>query len=127
MPGYSSGVSDVTVNKQELMNIIQKNRDNHRAIFDQAVEAFTRQAEKNLTDMIIAIKSGNVRAYGLRPLVIPEEHTADYDRALRMYSMHQGDSVSLSEEACQRLVDDDWGWAASFASNTSSYVSKGLL
>jgi hypothetical protein len=55
-------------------------------------------------------------------LPVPEVHTDDYDRILRMLKMHTEPTIELTEEAAMHLVDDQWGWSKSFASNTSSYL-----
>jgi hypothetical protein len=56
------------------------------------------------------------------PSAGPEEHTEDFDRAIEMLQWEVGDEVTLSEHDFATLVQNQWGWARSFASNTTSYV-----
>jgi hypothetical protein len=56
-------------------------------------------------------------------LPVPEEHLADYDRAIAMLERHIEPTIQLSETAYAQLVDDDWGWRDQFVSNTYSYLA----
>jgi hypothetical protein len=54
-------------------------------------------------------------------LPVPEEHTKDYDRAIRFISLDTREEIKLSEADAKSYVEDMWGWTASYLSNTSSY------
>lgn len=117
-----TGMGDVTVAKAELLAIVEANRAAHWAVFQKACDKFRERAISKLNALADQVKRGDVPESLSVGLPIPEEHTDDYDRAIRMLRMHVGETVTLSEEACMRLVEDDWGWKQAFASNTSSYL-----
>lgn len=117
------GMSDITVSKSDLLEILRKNRDGHRETFDKAVEEFRSVSVKRLNAIVRQIKSGKMpNLYTLARLPVPEEHTADYDRAIRMMEMHTEENVSLNEQAYARLVDDEWDWRVSWMANTAMYL-----
>lgn len=119
----STGMGDVTVAKAALITILRDNRAVHRKTFDVAVVKFREQAIERLDALITEIKQGKLPQLYV-PLPMPEEHTGDYDRAIKMLEMHIEDTITLSEDAYARLVDDDWGWKQAFFSNTASYVGS---
>lgn len=118
-----SGIGDVTVQKEELLTILRTNKEQHRTVFEQALVVFRKKAIAALDSRIEQLRKGEVPNLYFN-LPIPEEHTDDYDRAIRMLEMHVEPTVTLSEESCMRLVDDDWGWRDAFANNTRAYLAQ---
>lgn len=107
----------VTVEKAVLLETLQQNRDDHRTIFEEALEGFqttvVAELERKLAD-IRAGKRSDVRI----SLRVPEDHTGDYSRAIRMIEMSIGDTVTLSEHDFAQYVMDDWGWQGVFVANS---------
>ena len=113
---------NIVVNVAELANTLEENRNNHRAIFEEALANFKNKAIAVFEVQIQAIKNGKMPETYLR-LPIPEEHTKDYDRALQMLAWHEEDTIELTEAEFTQYVQDDWGWRQSFVTNTASYTS----
>jgi hypothetical protein len=113
----------VRVRREELLTLVKKNRDNHRAVFEKAQETYRERMIKELDSMIADAKAGRrIRRHISMPE--PEDHTGDYDRILRMLEMSVDETLELSEYDFSRYVMDQWEWAESFAVNTLSYVKK---
>lgn len=55
-------------------------------------------------------------------LVYPENHTKDYDRAIRMMKASIYDEVKLSEGEFDAYVLNDWEWKQKFLLSNSGYV-----
>jgi len=53
---------------------------------------------------------------------MPEEHTADFDRAIEALEWHTGDEIELEEHQFEELVRNQWGWHRAFMANTTSYL-----
>jgi hypothetical protein len=51
----------------------------------------------------------------------PEDHTADYNRAIKMIEMHEGDTITLGEDEFAQLVMDDWAWKRQFLDSSAMY------
>lgn len=112
----------ITVDKAQLLAKLGANRAAHAATFQLAIEKYREQAIEHFERYVKAIKAGGDVPRVL-PLPQPEEHTEDYDRAIEMLKWHQGDTIQLDEGEFRQYVHDDWGWARSFLSNTTSYTN----
>lgn len=108
------------IDKDELIDILRQNRANHQHIFDEAVEGYRKEAIKQLNEAIDRIKTGSLtRVYFSIPA--PENHTADYDRAIRMLELNQEGTVVLNESDTAQYVMDDWGWRNQFIASNKYY------
>lgn len=109
--------------KNELVKIIQANRDEHRSIFEEAIEGYRAKAVDDLNAYIERVKNGDVvRIQIYYPQ--PEDHTKDYDRLLKMLSMTTEDEINLTETQFAQYVEDDWVWKQQFLTTNSSYSEK---
>lgn len=112
----------VTVLKSELAEKLRENRANHRQAFEEAVEGYRKKVTEELERHIGRVKNGSpYRVYVVFPQ--PEDHTADYDRALKMLEMHQGDTVEIAQQEFAQIVMDDWDWKDAFLTTNASYTS----
>ena len=114
----------IDMSKEVLLEHLIRNKETHRADFEEAVENYRKKAGELLNRWLdeLKVEGKVVRLYANLP--VPEEHTKSYDRAIRMVRNHVGETIALKEEEYEQYVDDDWGWRRSFASNTLSYTSK---
>ena len=111
----------VTVKVADLLEVLRQNRDLHREKFLDAQVQFRQRAVYELDRSLADARKGNeVRLFIQLPE--PEDHTADYDREIRMLEMHQGDTIDIRAGQFDQLVMDRWGWSGSFAANTLSYL-----
>lgn len=112
----------ITVNKAALIETLQRNRSEHRAIFLEAQERYRQQWIDLLDQRLDDAKNGkHIDRYFRLPE--PEDHTADFDTALEMLTWEVGDTVDLDERTFRRLVRNEWAWRDSFMANTASYVA----
>lgn len=114
----------VTVATADLQRRVQANRDKHRALFEEALENYHKQAIKEFESRINRIRHGKEFDTYIR-LPVPEDHTEDYDRVLDMLEMHTGSTIEISTEDFARFVRDDWEWKQAWVGNTLSYTSSG--
>lgn len=117
-----SGIGKITVRKSDLLAVLADNAKAHSSIYAQAVEAYRAKAIAALDKLIADVRDGAVVRLSVWNLPVPEDHSADYSRAINMLQMHQGDSIELDEEAYSRLVDDEWEWRGSWLGNTMAYA-----
>lgn len=114
---------NVVVNKTELLNVLRENRDAHRAIFLEALEAYKEKSIELLEKQIQNLEKGK---FPIRysNLLIPEDHTEDYNRIISMLQMDIRKEFKLEENDYASYVLDDWQWKAAWLSNTLSYTSS---
>jgi len=118
-------MKDVRIKKEKVIEILQKNRAEHRDIFLKAQEKYREQAIKLLDEQLKAAREK--KPFELRrfvELVQPEDHTHDYDRALEMLSLEENDVVVLSTADFSNLVQDQWEWSRRWAVSNSRYTDS---
>lgn len=111
----------ITVEKADLLDKLRTNRDDHRAIVDEALAGFGAEVTRELHAALRDVQDGKRRDIKIWRHV-PKDHTREYDRAIAMIEMSIGDTIVLSETDFAQYVMDDWGWQDTFLSNT--YGSK---
>lgn len=116
----------VQVRKSELLVALNKNREEHRTIFEEAIEGYRKEVEARLDSEIKAIKAGKRRNVFVS-MNVPQDHTRDYDRAIRMIEMSIGDEITLTESDFSCYVMDDWGWQDQFLSQATAYNSGSAI
>ncbi len=109
-----------TVQKAELLGILEENRARHRSVYEAALAGFWREADREWAALGKRIKAGTRSTVYIR-LEAPQDHTRDYDRAIRMVTMHQGEVITLSEDDVACYVQDDWGWKRAWLQTSRSY------
>lgn len=119
--GALRGLDTVRVNKYDLLERVKKNRDEHRAIFEEALEGWKKRTievlEKRFQD---ALKGKIDLAFNLPR---PADHTDDYDTVIELLTMSLDEELELSQHdfACYAL--DKWAWQAQFLTTSASYGS----
>ncbi len=112
---------DITVNKNDLLEKIKENRNNHRGVFEEAVKNYRKRVIEELDDRLDSIKKDKeINLYFHFPE--PEDHTKDYDKVIRMLEMEVEETIKLSETDFSAYVMDDWAWRRAWLSNTASYT-----
>ncbi len=112
----------VTVRKDELRQIIEKNKAKHRAIFEKAAEGWRTQMFGQVNLYLEKLKAGKVAPASFY-LPVPQDHTKDYDRILSMLDMHVEDSVVISQQDFARYAMDDWDWKREFITSSNAYLA----
>jgi hypothetical protein len=113
----------VTVDKDELLKAVQKNRDKHNGIFLKALEKYREALIKDFESKVESLRKGKEISVYTR-LPTPEDHTDDYDTVIGMLKMSTETTVELGTEEYANYVEDNWSWSRAFVTNTSSYVTK---
>lgn len=121
-------MNDIKVKKSELLDVLKKNRKQHRQIFLEATEGYRKAAIAELDSMLADAKDGRKIRRSLS-LTEPQDQTRDYDRAIRMMEMSQDDIIELDESDFAQYVLDDWSWKRQFLFSNSAYsaTATGLL
>lgn len=122
---YERPMRQIKVNKASLLEIIKKNREEHRGMVEEAQKKFREVAIKALDITLRAALNG--KAFELRnlsALFVPEDHTRDYDRSIQMLEMSVEVEVMVSEQEFQNYVQDIWGWSRDWAMKNCTYMNE---
>lgn len=117
-------MKDIKVKKDELLNTLIKNREEHERIYKEAVEKYKKALVVYLKKMTSRAEAGKRINHHIN-LVIPTHNIKDYDRVIGMLKMSVETEISLTENEFSQYVLDDWSWKSTFASNTQAYHLAG--
>lgn len=112
----------VTVEKDRLIRTLSVNKEGHRAIFEEALEAYRKKVTDELERRLDDVKAGRKIDVFFR-LPQPEDHTEDYEAAIQRAEWEVGDEIELSHEEFNAYVLNRWVWDQSFHANTASYLA----
>lgn len=114
-------MNQVKVNKAELLEKMNANRDGHADVFLKATVKYRERMQAHLETMLDDVKHHRPVSHRI-DMPVPEDHTHDYDRVIAMLEMSIEDVITLSEQDFNCYVMDQWAWTASFTGNTTSYL-----
>lgn len=118
-------MKQVTVNKQELKEILIKNRTEHRDIFTAALARYREELAKVLEEQLALLKDNKpANTKKITALTEPKDFTKEYDRAIKMLDMETAPHVVLDYNDFRRLVQDEWDWSHAWAVSNSRYTSS---
>jgi len=110
----------IKVNKVDLIQILEKNRKEHRAIFEEALEGYKKAIIAELERRLVRAKKGKIIDHIIN-VQQPTDQTKDYDRALGMLKMSLENEVELTEQDYRSYVLDDWNWKSQFLASNAFY------
>ena len=115
-------MESITINKLDLLTALRANREGHREQFLKAQEGWKASIIEELERRMADAKRGkfvDARFYFREP----EDHTLEYDRAIRMMEMDINSTIKMPEHDFAQYVMDDWGWKAEWTACNSSYIN----
>lgn len=113
-------MKDIKVRKGELIAKMEGNRYTHRTDFEEAMDGYRVAVIKRLDEMMEQARKGKQVDQYVN-LIMPEDHTDDYDRVIAMLSMDTEDTVLLSEGDFAKYVLDAWAWKEQFTATNAYY------
>jgi hypothetical protein len=111
-----------TFSKDEILKIIEANREAHRATFTKAVEVYSERLVAWHKEEVKRVLRGEKGSRFVH-LPEPEDHTEDYDTVISMLRMHKLADITMAFHDYQNFVRDQWTWSERFAANTTSYTT----
>lgn len=116
----------VTVNKDELLDAIKKNRETHREQFEKARDGYDKEVARLAAEASAAARSGTTRKLSLDiyQLPVPEDHTVDYNREIRMLEMSVDTVIEIESHLFDEIVMDQWSWSDAFAGTSRRYAGS---
>jgi hypothetical protein len=114
-------MNEVKIKKNELLDVVRKNRENHNTLFLRAQEGFRTRVVEELDRRLADARQG-VKVNIAINLPEPQDHTEDYDRVIRMLEMSVDDEVVLQSHEFDQYVMDNWQWAKMVRTLNASYV-----
>lgn len=111
----------ITVDRNDLLIILRKNRDEHRDLFLRAQEGFREEFIKILESRLEDARK-NKRVDMHIALDVPIDQTKEYDRAIKMLEMTLKETIDLSENDFKNYVMNDWSWMPQVTISNTKYL-----
>lgn len=116
-------MKSVKVNKEELLQRLHANREDHRDLFLRAQEVYRERAIAELDGMLRRAREGDDIERSIR-LIEPQDYTEEFDTAIEMIEWEVGDEVILDQREFKQYVQNEWGWMGNFTASTQAYVME---
>ena len=113
----------VKVKKSELLEILKKNRQSHRTMFEKAQKGYRKEAIRLLDEALKDAREGR-KVKTFIQLDAPIDQTEDYDVAIKMVEMSVDGNIELSEQDFKCYILDQWHWRQICLTTNSFYAGK---
>jgi len=116
------GLQSVRVSKDFLLDKLKTNRDNHRKLFEEALEGWHEAVLEALNEQIERVKADKKYNPSWH-LPMPSDHTKEYDRIIEMMEASLDKEFELSSIEFNCYVRDEWGWKTDFTQDHVHYTN----
>jgi hypothetical protein len=95
----------IKISKSKLIETIRKNRDEHIKDYNEAVEAYKKEATKQLEECKKQLDEGSLKIK--LQLVTPVNRSEEYDKVIEMFEWEIADEVELTQGEFNDYVHDE--------------------
>jgi hypothetical protein len=121
-------MKEIVVKKTALLEVLKKNRAEHRDTFLAAQKGYRETVIKELDAQLARARSGDPFVLArIAQLATPQDYTDQYDKVIGMLTMDTADTVTLNEHEYTCYVQDEWGWGRQWAVANSAYTTSPKL
>ncbi len=117
----------VTVNKKNLLQILETNRDKHAQIYYEAQMGYRKESQKLLTKRLEDFYTPDLDCDLSFSLPKPTSHVSSYNKAIGMLEWSIDETVELDAGQFDNFVNDNWSWQFGFLSQASDIAMSGSL
>ena len=113
----------VRISKDKLLNKVEKNMNEHKLIYEEAMESWQTKVRLALSDALEKARSGEAFITDL-DLDEPTSHIDQYENIIEMIKWEVSDVIELDQREFNQFILDKWDWQYSFLTTASSYSSS---
>lgn len=113
----------ILVDKKQLIEKIKENKLNHIAEYHEAVDAYKKEAQRQLSEQAKKLKKGalNINIH----LVTPVNKSDEYDKILATFEWELNETVELSQGEFNEYVLDELQFSQHAKMINSTYLHRG--
>ena len=100
-------MNNVTVSKEELLEVLKENREKHIQIYNDALEGIRVEYKKLLEKELKRLEDGKSVKTSIS-IEMPTSHEEQYDEVIEMLEMAVSKEVTLTRHEFQQYVQDKW-------------------
>jgi hypothetical protein len=115
----------VLVKKDELIETLKKNRDEHVVAYQEALKGWRKKVVAACMETSQKAEKGELKKFPhkLDKLTdVPRSHEKDYIRVIQMLEMHTDGGIKLNAQDFARYVQDEWDWKHRWETSNSNYL-----
>lgn len=120
-------MKQVTVKKSQLIEVLTKNREKHIKEYRIAFAGYQKEALETLERNHAKLKSADAEV-GIPTMEFlqgsPENHQADYERAIDMLVMSVEENIVIEEAEFRQYVQDEWSWKHGWLASNFKYLAS---
>jgi hypothetical protein len=117
-----NGNRTIKVDKAKLINKIMENKAAHEIAYTKAVEAYKKEALKQLAELTEKVKNGSL---DIRlNLTTPVDNRKNYDKIIDMFEWEVESQVELEQQEFNEYVQDETEFARHAHMSNSMYLGK---
>lgn len=113
----------VKIDREELLDILQKNREQHVKDYNEALVGYREDAIKELNANLAEAMAGKEIKHHIS-VIRPTSYEDSYNTVIRMLELSIDSSIELTMQEFQQYVEDKWSWKDAFTSTTAFYAAK---
>ena len=110
-------------NKSELLQVINKNREEHIKTYEEAVAGYKGELIKCLEAMVQMAKEDKAYFSSVE-IKRPESHVEDYDNVIQMLEMCTDEEILLTDLEFRHYIRDQWHWQEHFLMSNSKWSAS---
>lgn len=115
----------VTLKKEDLLDSLRTNLDFHG---EDLIKMLASRREEIRTSFCAQLKRMNELPKHQPEqsfyFEMPEDHTKDYEKAIKMAEMSVNDQIELTSKQFDQLVMDNWSWSMGNDLLKTKYLGK---
>ncbi len=115
-----NGSRTIKVKKADLIARIEENKATHIEAYAKAVEAYKKEALKQLADLTKRVENGDVNVK--LNLTTPVDNRKNYDKIIDMFNWEVEDIVELEQAEFNEYVQDETEFARHAMMSNSMYL-----
>lgn len=113
-------MNTVRISKKKLLDQLEKNRNDHKFIYDAAMEGFKKSVVTALYDAYKKAQKGEEYITDM-DLDEPVCHLDEYNNIIARVNWNESDFIELDRREFDQFILDKWDWQYNFLTSSSSY------
>lgn len=116
-------MNTVTISKKKLLAELEKNKKEHKLIYDEALHGWQSEVTLSLTEALDKAMN-NVEFITFLDIPKPENHLNEYSEIIDRVTWHEDDVIILDLREFNQFVRDSWDWMPHFLNTAVNYSSS---
>lgn len=111
----------VSVNKNQLLEILKKNKAIHENEYNELQEAYLESVISGLSKLLKEAKKKLPEPKTALMLNVPKSYVEDYTNIIGMLEMSIDNDFTIDEEEYKNYVLNEWSWSRNFNMSKTAY------